>query len=331
MRARVELATALVCTLLLMAGGPAAADPGGAVPAPAAEPSRAAAPANSAFLSLHFGRTQWEQRDAKCSSILPNSITLLQVAQELAGRGLTGVGNVVVNRTSSTSTRVCQSRFAHASWNDLALLRDTYGWSFVSAGSTYANMTTLTPAQQRVESCGSLQAFTDHGHTRAHGLFAYANDKLTTSIQTNVVSTCFAYGRKYGSGLNRRPVPAPYLQSTVSFNGGACNDLSQPCSNTAAHGGRRYAVPSRVRTALQPLANQWATVQFYRFVTGSRNVASDPTFAWDCTSTNVNRHWTSRPEAYCWEDFKSALDAIPANAVVTDPLDVAQAWGRAPQ
>jgi len=330
MRARIGLVTVLICALAIASGGAATAELEGEPRVAGVDPSQAAAPADSAFLSIHFGRTQWEQRDASCTSILPNSITLLQVAQELSSRGLTGVGNVVVSRTSSTSTRNCQSRLASASWNDLAVLRDTHRWSFVSAGSTYANMTTLSPAQQRAESCGSLQAFADHGHHRASGLFAYPNNKLTTSIQSNVVSTCFAYGRKYGSGINRRPVPAPYLQSTVSFNGGACNDLSQPCSDTASHGGRRYALPSKLRAAMQPMANQWSAVQFYRFVVGRRDVASDPTYAWDCTSANPSRHWTSRAEAYCWDDFRSALDAIPANVVVTDPWDIALSWGRAP-
>ena len=85
----------------------------------------------------------------------------------------------------------------HASWADLGTLRDTYGWTFYSGGARHANMTTMTAAQQLNESCGSLPVLESHGHTRGWGLFGYGNDKYTTQIQANVVSTCFSYGRRY--------------------------------------------------------------------------------------------------------------------------------------
>jgi len=344
MVARIPLTLALIGAMLLLPGGLAvttpgdvtAAGPGPLHPAALVQTATTVAtgttpPPDGAFLSLHFGRTQWEQRDATCSTILPNTVTLLEVAEELAKRHLKAVGHVVVNRTSSTTTRDCANRFAYPTWDDLAVLRDTYHWSFVSAGQSYADMTKLTPAQQRAESCGSLRAFREHGHTRAHGMFAYPNNKLTDEIQANVVATCFGFGRKYGSGKNdRAATAAPYYQSTVSFNGGACNDLAATCSDPATHGGRRYALPRQVANAMKPTANQWSAVQFYRFVVGSREDAADPTFAWDCTSPNVSQHWTSKAEIYCWEDYKSALDQIPPDVIVTDPVGVGRAWGRLP-
>jgi hypothetical protein len=63
-------------------------------------------------------------------------------------------------------------------------------------------MTTLTPEQQFAESCGSLDTFTAHGHTSAWGLFAYPDDEYTEQIQTDVVSTCFAFGRTYDDGVS---------------------------------------------------------------------------------------------------------------------------------
>jgi hypothetical protein len=336
-RIRIHLLLALVSALILLptglaAAGQAAADDPAATPGAVAEADPlegdppAPLPPDGAFLTLHLGRTQWSHRDSTCSTILPNTITLLRVAEELKSRGLTAVGHVVVDRTSETWTRDCEKRFAYASWHDLAQLRDDYGWTFVSAGQSYADMTALTPDQQRAESCGSLQAFTDHGHTRAHGLFAYPNNKYTTEIQTDVVSPCFAYGRAYGRGVNNLSAAGePHLQSTMSFNGGSCNDLTQPC---AADGGRRYALPSEVAARMNPKANQWTAVQFYRFVLGRRNDPEDSAFAWDCTSPDVNQHWTSKAEIYCWEDYKLALDAIAPHVIVTDPLSVAQAWGR---
>jgi hypothetical protein len=325
MRTRIQLMLALVCALLLLPTGLAAAGPTTATDTGGEEPpAPATLPADGAFLTLHLGRTQWSHRDPTCTTILPNTITLAKVAEELKSRGLTAVGHVVVDRTSDTWERQCENRFAYASWNDLARLRDDYGWTFVSGGQSYANMTTLTPEQQRAESCGSLEALEAHGHTRANGLFAYPNNKFTADIQTNVVESCFAFGRTYGNGVNSRS-DASHVQSTVSFNGGACNDLTQPCS-TAAN--RRYALPSEVGARMQPVANQWTAVQFYRFVLGRRNDPTDPGFAWDCTSPDVNRHWTSKAEIYCWEDYKLALDEIPANVIVTDPLSIAEAWGR---
>jgi hypothetical protein len=101
--------------------------------------------------------------------------------------------------------------------------------------------------------------------------------------------------------------------------------LTQPCSTI---GGRRYALPSEVGAKMQPVANQWTAVQFYRFVLGRRNDPTDPGFAWDCTSPDPSQHWTSKAEIYCWEDYKLALDEIPANVIVTDPLSIAEAWGR---
>ena len=304
-------------------------------PAPADDsvagmPQSSARAADPAYLTLLFGRTQWEQRDSTCTTILPGSITLGQVAQELQRRGLTGVGIVITSWTSS-STRTCRGRLVYPTWGDLASLRDGYGWIMVSGGVSHADMTKLTATQQRQESCGSLPAFADRGHARATGLFAYGNNKYTTKIQTDVVGTCFAYGRTYGGGLNLRSrMTAPWFQSTVSYNGGACNDLSRACADTSSHGGRRYALPSDVAVRMQPTAGQWSAVQFYRFVTGRRDDPADPSFAWDCTATDPRQHWSTRAEIYCWEDYKTALDAIPAGVTVTDPLTVANAWGRTP-
>ena len=295
------------------------------------EEVRGGDPAGRAFLTLHFGRTQWEQRDATCTTALPRSLTLLDVAKELRSRGLEAVGHTVVDRTSDTSERHCERRFAYATWDDLALLRDSYGWSFVSAGRTYANMRKLTPAEQRRESCGSLRAFTEHGHTRAHGVFAYPDNRFTVRIQADVVSSCFAYGRTYGNGVNHRhEMIAPHLQSTAAVNGGACHALKRPCSDLATHGGRRYKLPVRVAARMSPDADQWSAVQFYRFVVGRWNDPEDPSFGWDCTSTNAAHHWTSKAEIYCWKDFKRALDAISPNVIVTHPLHVARVWGHLP-
>jgi hypothetical protein len=49
---------------------------------------------------------------------------------------------------------------------------------------------------------------------------------------------------------------------------------------------------------------------------------------WNCTGSDWRSHWTMDVERYCWNDYQSILDAIPAAATVTDPKTVAEAWGR---
>jgi len=255
-------------------------------------------------------------------------VSLFTVAADLAARGRTATGNVVVSRTGETQ-RICVGRYAlHPTWPDLAFLRDAYGWSFVSAGQTYANMTLLTVPEQQQESCGSLAAFTSHGHLRAHGLFAYANNKYTTAIQREVVSTCFAYGRQYAPTPTMRTTGTPFFQKTWSVNGGRCADASLPCATMTVRNDRRYASPSVLAAFTRAAPDQWAAVQFYRFVTGTSGGSTQ--FEWDCSSPDWRAHWTKDPETYCYVDFLRVIDAIPADVVVTDPLAVAAAWGRTP-
>jgi Tol biopolymer transport system component len=280
---------------------------------------------NAAYLTLGIGRLQWVSTEG-CTP-MPNTVPLDQVAAELQRRGLVAGGTVVTNATQATG-RYCSSNIAvHASWADLANLRDAYGWTFWSGGATHGNMTTMSAAQQQNESCGSLTALASHGHNRGWGLFGYGNDKYTSQIQSAVVSQCFSYGRTYvkttGPTVNvRSQMAAPWFQVTESVDGGPCNDPSQSCYS----GGKKYDSPALLGTRMQPTADQWSHVQAYRFVTGSRQGTAS---SWDCSSPDWRRHWTSRVELYCWVDYLAALDMIQPGTVVTDPATVAQAWGRA--
>jgi hypothetical protein len=188
-------------------------------------------------------------------------------------------------------------------------------------------MTLLSQEEQWQESCGSLAAFEQHGHTRAWGLFGYPNNKWTTDIQRNVVSTCFAYGRKYSWAWNRRDrMVEPWFQQTFSIGGGRCNNSALPCS-TLASTTHRYEPPTSIANLFNVGTDRWAVVQMYRFVTGA---SSTKYASWDCTSANWWNHWTMKPELYCWDDFVYALDHIPDGVTVTDPATVATAWGRSP-
>jgi hypothetical protein len=267
---------------------------------------------------------------------LPNTIDLGQVAAELDARGLAGTGNVVTGRTPETGFTCFNGYVLHPGWDRLATLRDGSGWTFVSASRSYANIANLTPAQQWDESCGTLQTFEDHGHTRAWGLFAYPNDSYSVSAQTDVVSTCFAYGRTYDDSLPlgtknlniRSQMAAPWFQRTSSLFGGSCNDPALPCYSAGYV--RRYGSVTDLRRLVQVGADRWFNLQAYRFVTGARGTLGASGMNWDCRSPDWRAHWASASELYCWVDYRRILNAIPASVVVSDPASVAEAWGRIP-
>ena len=290
----------------------------------ASAPSAAAAE-GPGYVTIMFGRTQWAAA-ASCSP-LPGAVDLGQIAQALAARGLVATGNVVTNWTQPTGFR-CFATVLQPGWDRLAMLRDTFGWTFVSAGRSHRDLTKLTPSEQVSESCGSLGPLYDHGHDRAWGLFAYPKNRSTTSLQAEIVSTCFAYGRRYAPTTNDRSAMAfPWFQKTHSLDGGACNDPALSCWNVAAP--KHYESPVAVRELFAVPADHWYTVQFYQLVEGRLGtVGGTSSQRWDCTSADWHQHWTSRSELYCFADFLAALDGIPPGVVVTDPASVAEAWGR---
>ena len=121
-----------------------------------------------------------------------------------------------------------------ASWAELAHLRDADGWRFVSHSRTYAkNWSSMTMQQQWDQTCGSLLDLEQHGHMSGDGLFAYPDNKWDTTVQTNVVATCFAFGRQYGTGptdMSSATLP-PYWQTSENLGGGRCNIKSLPCAS----------------------------------------------------------------------------------------------------
>ncbi len=289
------------------------------------------AAAGTRYLTLAFGRTQWVT--ARQCSAMADTVTLGQVADDMtalgveSGNPITGTGSVVIDRASETDTPACMTYGLMATWDQIADLRDTHGWTFVSAGEGYRNMTQLTEQEQIDESCGSLSDLEAHGHTRGWGLFAYPNNRKSSTIQSSVVSTCFAYGRGYdyrfnGIGL----MTAPWFQRTFSVNGGSCNVVDAWCYPPSSTGATyHYRTRESLASLMQPGPGEWSVVQMYRFVTGAH---SSSTFNWDCTDADPNMHWVSNSELYCYDDFLWALHQIPGNVVVTDPATVAEAWGR---
>ncbi|MEZ0074713.1 hypothetical protein [Planotetraspora sp. GP83] len=291
---------------------------------------------NDRYVTLLMSRSQWGATDPSCRP-LRGAVPLDEMARLFKAQGFTATGTVVVNRALDQG-RQCGPEFVgYANWADLAGLRDQYGWTFVSHGAAYRDMTSLSPDEQRAESCGSLGALASHGHTRAWGLFVYPNDKLTTQIQQDVVSTCFAFGRKYGTGVNKPPntpggVAPPYFQSTWSIPGGKCADVSLLCGRWVPSSDNAnsyvYISPDRVADFLKGYPGTWRSLQAYKFMRGKRIVNSGMGESWDCTGSDWRTHWTGGAEAYCLNDFLTALVAARGQATVTDPATIAEAWGR---
>ena len=150
------------------------------------------------YITIMWGRTNWQAANGAGCAVTTGTRTLEQNAQDLNARGLCGVGGVVVSRTDETN-RTCFANYViKPSWDDLAMLRDTYNWKFISQDMNYSNMTVVTTNAQRYnESGATLPILESHGHTRAWGAFNYANNKQDLAAQ-NIVTQYFSFGRKYG-------------------------------------------------------------------------------------------------------------------------------------
>jgi hypothetical protein len=309
MRRSVGLALVLMFTSVL-APGVASADP------------------TPGYVTVLFGRTQWvtvRSSSGTCEQV-PNTVTLGEAKGDLDARGIHATGIVIPNRTPESGLR-CFGSVTQPGWDTL-LSWQADGWTYVSGG-THANMTTLTYEQQVEESCGSLEDFTARG-IDASGMFAYGNNRYTTEIQTDPVSTCFEFGRRYAAGTNQRATTGPpWFAGVHSVNGGKCNDPGLPCYTTQYVSPYRYHSPDQMAANVAAAPDSWYAVQFYRFVDGAYS-SSD--FTWDCTSADWRQHFTSHTELYCYRDFLRVMDALQAavanGVVVADPETVANAWGR---
>jgi hypothetical protein len=135
-----------------------------------------------AFLTLQIGRTQLGMAGPGCK-LLPGSVGLAKIADNLRALGYSGTGAVVVGYVAP-SRYACHGMVRYPGWKTLDTLRKRYGWSFVAAGMKYADVRRMSRAQQMKNICGSLDVMRAHGHRDAWGLFAYpATDQTPTSSE----------------------------------------------------------------------------------------------------------------------------------------------------
>jgi hypothetical protein len=301
-------------------------------------PARGAAlSARQRYATLFFSRAEITAGD-KC---LPDDQGIARldrtVAPFLASMTMPATGSLVTGRTRKISELCIHNGDSlSASWDEATALARRFGWKFVSATATYPhNLSRLTPAQARAETCGSANTLDAHGLHGGHGLIAYPGaQKPPATIQSTDGARCFAWGRVYdktGTTLASAGTKAPYWQHTRVFNGGPCNERSAACYMVSAQGSERYVEPSSyiaMIDALQP--GQWLNLQAYILVTGKNPPYTHNKTRWNCTSTNPARHWTNDVERYCYNDWRRVVKAIRArgNISVTDPLTVGEAFGR---
>jgi hypothetical protein len=283
-----------------------------------------AQPSTGPLVTIMFGRAMWSQSET-CRAV-PGQPTVVEVAEHLRRRGVRATGVVVPARTSEHGVQ-CLNGNLYPSWDELATLRDSYGWNFVSNGLNRVDITALSPAQQRNESCGSLPPFEAHGHHRAWGMYGPGTNRVTPAISTNLISTCFAFTRYYsGTSINRSKAAAPpYYVLTDDTGGGDC--AVGPCTGSSGIG-KQYRTPAQIIPQFTAAtSDEWVVFSTYKLVTGSKSTGNR---RWDCTSPDPNKHWTNEIESYCLDDFLAVMDAIPEGSIVTDPADVAQRWNRVP-
>lgn len=303
----------------------------------------------TSYLTLLLGRAQMQQfGDSTCSTSITSPtgslLTLTQVASRLKSRTrpLAAVGSVTPNRTNESLQRLCVSGISYPNWSDLNSLRDNFGWKFISTGQAYTDLSSATfpyvdhdpnpdviVPSLNAEICGSLNAFSSHGHNSASGLFAFPDNNFPAGTP-NASSSCFSFGRNYQFGFNVRTKAAyPWLAKASSINGGYCNISTLSCYKNVpgdSPSTKRYEDPNVVARLMTSRAGLWSIVQTYRFVTGSKTSGVGPN--WSCTDSDWKKHWTSQTELYCWNDYESALNSIPGGTIVTDPKTVGDSWGR---
>jgi hypothetical protein len=286
----------------------------------------APAPAQaSSYLTVSFGRAQVGVVPAQkqCAAIPP--VSMPDVLAYLQSRGLVATMDVQLSLTAET-TETCQGTIKYASWQDLQLWHLLYNTEAVSAGDVVTDYSKLTDAQVLQHSCGTLQAFTDHGFNRATGMFASPSNSATAH-QLTLFDSCFGLVRAYN--LNKptllSKLVAPFKAFTYSLTGGRCNNAALPCYGMTIKNARVYPDPDALIAQFNATPdNAWLNLQAYRFVIGTNTAAN----GWDCSSTDWHDHYTVLPEMFCYNDYQHIIDNLRVDFVPVDPAAIAGMVGR---
>jgi hypothetical protein len=315
------------------------------------------------WLTIHFGRSIWGvagEDGALCAAYddpVNGTVFLDETADFLDGHGYTAQGSVPFGQFDpDPAVRKCPWRgVMSASLNDLAMLRDTYDWTFVSDSIgplpsnpvDRPNIASLTCDDQITTTAASLAELERLGHRRAWGLFADPGNSVTEPIKDAITSRTYTFTRKYGGNLAQNEITKAKVLAGdwarfQSVTGGRCNDPAAPCYNHYIEMGSdsRYERPDYIYPFMVSTPGNWRGIQFYRFVRGTHlpdgypGTAGSPAGTsresyWDCSSPNPDRRWTSRDEMYCYVDFVEVIERLAdehPEIVTADAAHVATSW-----
>ena len=289
-----------------------------AVAAVALATSASGSAATHNYVTIMFSRAQVKGVAPPHCTPLPQSVPIWQVASDLAARGFAATEAVSTSLEDETTERCNSNGDLTLSWRDLRTLRSQHNWDVVVRGNR--DDRTATAAQQYADSCGLLSTFAAEGFRDASSLYAYYGGPHSAAMQSGVVSTCFAFGRIYSGSPNTLPVPWPYLVNVDSISGGRCNNTALACATGKVP--REYTLP----TTLQSWCGAPAG-------TLSRATSSSPAPTRRAAApgtARARRPTTGRPAAsfYCYNDWRSVINAIPAASRVVTPSAIAQSQGR---
>lgn len=284
----------------------------------------APAPAQaSSYLTVSFGRAQVGvvQGAKQCSTgTMPVSMES-DVLPYLASKGIAPTMVTQLSLVDDTINK-CQGTIKYATWQQLQDWKLLYNVTIVSAGDLVIDYSGLTDAQVLQHSCGTLQAFSDHGFD-ARSMFASPSSSATAH-QLSLFDSCFGLVRTYNNvkTTSLAKLPAPYRALTYSLTGGRCADVAAPCGQMTIKNGRLYPDPDQLVAQFNATPdNAWLNFQAYRFVTGTGP-------GWDCSSDDWHEHWTMQPEAFCWQDYQHIIDNLRPDFIPTSPAAIAGMVGR---
>lgn len=286
-----------------------------------------------------FGRTNYQATVGR-NAIPGKTKTLIEAATAMQARGLFGVGGVILDRTEQSTRWNGEKYYDSASWDDMANLRDNYGWHFVSQSKSYTSFTLLTTDHDRyVESGQTLITLEGKGHMNAWGCFNFPTGPQGPAAGPAVVNQYFAGSRQYcqltqwntQASLNN----ASHDIYAHSAHGGRANDPASPgYSIPIFHpttGAPDYCEsPAELAAYLSPPPGQWHILQFYRFVDGANGAVAKGTPNWDTGSADWKKRWTGQQELFPWKTFIEALDMRTTDAKCVHPAEMAELWGRIP-
>jgi hypothetical protein len=301
-----------------------------------------ASSADLGYVTILFGRAQWETMDESCNNVNANTKTLGNVGTYLNGLGYVADAETVIDYAQdATNGTPCQTANDYATWAQLSNLASNDGWGVTSETLDYPTPYSALEGDAAAETTGTKTTLASEGFGASDpGMLSYPDNLYydsggtagsNTPVQVNNVEGNFSWGRTY-AGFRDTEDGELYegFQSTFSVNGGAVGTCDAQFNCTG------YDSPTELEQQVAVLpANTWTSVQFYKFVTGSGSFMDDhQLWQWNCTGA-ASTHYTWTAEVYCYNDFQSFVGAIgednsngTSSFEVTTPTVVGAAWGQ---